>query len=155
MEHDTTLQHPGPSSSAGTAEPCAETTNVSRRAFGLAVASTAFFVPRAWGVTPGTAAAVQKPSALRRAKDVEHAIVYRRESEFASHPYVRGFWETSAGHLISNFSLATVDYRGDPNLLAHTGLVRSAGGPATTSWRLGPGSTESQEVSLRLRRSTT
>ena len=128
MEHDTTLQHPGPSSSAGTAEPCAETTNVSRRAFGLAVASTAFFVPRAWGVTPGTAAAVQKPSALRRAKDVEHAIVYRRESEFASHPYVRGFWETAAGHLIGNFSLATVDYRGDPNLLAHTGLVRSAGG---------------------------
>ncbi len=52
---------------------------------------------------------------LAAAKNVEHAVVYRRENEFASHPYVRGFWETGAGHLICNFSLATVDYRGDPN----------------------------------------
>lgn len=60
--------------------------------------------------------------------DVEHAVVYRRENEFASHPYVRGFWETAAGHLICNFSLATVDYHGDPHRLAHIDLVRSAGG---------------------------
>jgi hypothetical protein len=51
----------------------------------------------------------------RRAKNADHAIVYRRENEFASHPYVRGFWETAAGHLICNFSVATVDYKGDPN----------------------------------------
>jgi len=60
--------------------------------------------------------------------EVEHAVVYRRENEFASHPYVRGFWETAAGHLICNFSLATVDYGGDPEKLAHTGLVQGAGG---------------------------
>lgn len=71
---------------------------------------------------------IRKFSAPRAAKNVEHAIVYRRENEFASHPYVRGFWETAAGHLICNFSLATVDYRADPNLLAHISLVRSAGG---------------------------
>ncbi len=64
----------------------------------------------------------------RNARNVEHAVVYRRENEFASHPYVRGFWETAAGHLICNFSLATVDYRGDPHALAHIDLVRSAGG---------------------------
>jgi hypothetical protein len=64
----------------------------------------------------------------RRAKHVEHAVVYRRENEFASHPYVRGFWETGAGHLICNFSVATVDYHGDPNRLAHTGLVSGPGG---------------------------
>ena len=67
-------------------------------------------------------------SKARRAKNVDNAIVYRRENEFASHPYVRGFWETAAGHLICNFSVATVDYRGDPNQLAHTGLVSGAGG---------------------------
>ena len=67
-------------------------------------------------------------SKARRAKNVDNAIVYRRENEFASHPYVRGFWETAAGHLICNFSVATVDYRGDPNQLAHTGLVAGAGG---------------------------
>ncbi len=66
--------------------------------------------------------------AARPAKQVEHAVAYRRENEFASHPYVRGFWETAAGHLICNFSLATVDYRGDPHRLAHIDLVRSAGG---------------------------
>ena len=64
----------------------------------------------------------------RPARNVEHAVAYRRENEFASHPYVRGFWETAAGHLICNFSLTTVDYRGDPNNLAHISLVRSAGG---------------------------
>ena len=72
--------------------------------------------------------AIRKFSPPRPAKDVEHAVVYRRENEFASHPYVRGFWETAKGHLICNFSLATVDYRGDPLKLAHIELVRSAGG---------------------------
>jgi len=71
---------------------------------------------------------MSKTSGPRRAKNVEHAIVYRRENEFASHPYVRGFWETAAGHLICNFSVSTVDYRGDPNLLAHINLVQNAGG---------------------------
>jgi hypothetical protein len=69
-----------------------------------------------------------RKSAKRRAQDIEHAVVYRRENEFASHPYVRGFWETGSGHLIANFSVATVDYRGDPQRLAHIGLVNSPGG---------------------------
>jgi hypothetical protein len=71
----------------------------------------------------------------RIARDAEHAVVYRRENEFASHPYVRGFWETAAGHLICNFSLATVNYRGDPNHLAHIHLVRSAGGRRSVTIR--------------------
>jgi len=71
----------------------------------------------------------------RRAKDAEHGIVYRREDEFASHPYVRGFWETAAGHLICNFSLATVNYRGDPHHLAHTYLVRNNGGRRSVTVR--------------------
>jgi hypothetical protein len=71
----------------------------------------------------------------RRARQVEHAIVYRREGEFASHPYVRGFWQTGAGHLITNFSVATVDYRGDPGQLAHISLVRNAGGRRAVTMR--------------------
>jgi hypothetical protein len=61
----------------------------------------------------------------RFAEDVEHAVVYRRENEFASHPYVRGFWENAAGHLVSNFSVTTVDYAGHPSLLSHLALVHS------------------------------
>lgn len=64
----------------------------------------------------------------RRAKDAEHAVVYRRENEFASHPYIRGFWETAAGHLISIFSVASVDYAGDPRRLSHYELVHVPGG---------------------------
>jgi BNR repeat-like domain len=72
--------------------------------------------------------AINKLNRPRIAKNVEHTVVYRRENEFASHPYVRGFWETAAGHLICNFSCATVDYHGDPNQLAHINLVRTAVG---------------------------
>jgi hypothetical protein len=64
----------------------------------------------------------------RPATEAEHAIVYRRENEFASHPYSRGFWETAAGHLICNFSVATADYFGDPHGLAHHNLIKNAGG---------------------------
>lgn len=71
----------------------------------------------------------------RRAKDVEHAVVYRRENEFASHPYVRGFWETAAGHLIANFSVVEVDYQGDPMLLAHTNLIHNNGGARAVTVR--------------------
>jgi hypothetical protein len=72
--------------------------------------------------------AESKRRSARPARDADHAVAYRRENEFASHPYVRGFWETPAGHLIANFSVATVDYHADPQRLAHISLVRSAGG---------------------------
>jgi hypothetical protein len=78
---------------------------------------------------------IKKFSPPRQAKNVEHAVVYRRDDEFASHPYVRGFWATAAGHLICNFSVATVDYRGDPNLLAHPGLLRNHGGRRSATVR--------------------
>jgi hypothetical protein len=65
---------------------------------------------------------------LRPARQIEHAVVYRRENEFASHPDVRGFSEDARGHLTTTFSVATVDYAGDPGRLAHVGLVRGAGG---------------------------
>ncbi|WP_309085741.1 sialidase family protein [Chelativorans sp.] len=64
----------------------------------------------------------------RTATDVEHAIVYRRENEFATHPYSRGFWETASGHLICNFSVARADYSGEPRRLAHHNLIKSPGG---------------------------
>lgn len=79
----------------------------------------------------------QRKIAARVARNVEHAVVYRRENEFASHPYVRGFWETAAGHLITNFSVATVDYHGDPQKLAHIGLVNSPGGRRAVTMRSG------------------
>jgi hypothetical protein len=75
------------------------------------------------------------PYAPPRPARVEHAVVYRRENEFASHPYVRGFRETAAGHLVANFSVATVDYRGDPNALSQLALLRSPGGRRAVTMR--------------------
>lgn len=78
---------------------------------------------------------IRKFAQPRPAKDIEHAVVYRREDEFASHPYTRGFWEAPAGHLICNFSLSTVDYRDDPNQLAHSRLIRNPGGRRSVTIR--------------------
>ncbi len=64
----------------------------------------------------------------RRAHDVDNAVVYRRDHEFASHPYSRGFWETADGGLIANFSVANADYFGDPHGLAHHNLIKNTGG---------------------------
>jgi hypothetical protein len=66
--------------------------------------------------------------APRPARDLDHAIVYRKEDEFAGHPYNSGFWETAAGHIVANFRVAKVDYVGDPNNLSHNNLGRNPGG---------------------------
>lgn len=66
------------------------------------------------------------------AKDIDTAVVYRREDEFASHPYVAGFWETATSHLIANFSTCKVNYGGDPNSLSHNNLGRNAGRSTVT-----------------------
>jgi hypothetical protein len=75
---------------------------------------------------------IRKFGRARWAKDVDSAVVYRNEHEFASHPYTRGFWQTPHGGLICNFSLATVDYSaaaaGNPELLNHTLLVTNSPG---------------------------
>lgn len=71
---------------------------------------------------------IRKFARPRPAKDVHHSVAYRRENEFASHPYSRGFWETANGHLIANFSVATVNYADDPRKLAHHHLITNPGG---------------------------
>jgi hypothetical protein len=93
------------------------------------------FVRRGWMSANKTASIVQAGSSVikkyhlpRPARNAEHTVVYRRENEFATHPYSRGFWETAAGHLICNFSVATVDYGGDPLQLAHHHLITNPGG---------------------------
>ena len=48
---------------------------------------------------------------------------------------MRGFRETAAGHLITNFSVSTVDYSGDPGGLAHISLVRNQGGRRAVTMR--------------------
>ena len=75
---------------------------------------------------------IRKFGHARWAKNIDNAVVYRNEHEFASHPYTRGFWQTPNGGLICNFSLATVDYAaaaaGNPDLLNHTRLVTNSPG---------------------------
>ena len=79
---------------------------------------------------------MQKTFTLPRpAKNIETAVVYRKEDEFASHSYNRGFWETASGHIITNFSLTKVNYKGDPDNLSHNHLARNPGGRRLMSLR--------------------
>ena len=123
---------------------------VSRRTFSAFMgAAVALLVPRATsasdtagedaaGGTPDTGSATRNTTAIKTfhppqpAKDLETAIVYRREDEFASHPYVAGFWETEAGHLVANFSTRKVNYGGDPDNLSHNNLGRNTGTRSVT-----------------------
>jgi hypothetical protein len=130
----------------------AKKATVSRRTFSALVgAGVAMFLPRAarardvavqtpesrrqgdaMGGTTSSNVVIKRFSPPRPAKNLEHAIVYRREDEFASHPHVAGFWETAAGHLIANFSTRKVNYRGDPDSLSHNNLGRNPGGREVT-----------------------
>ena len=40
---------------------------------------------------------IRKFGKARWARNIDNAVVYRNNSEFASHPYTRGFWETPGG----------------------------------------------------------
>lgn len=70
-------------------------------------------------------AIVKSFHAPRPAKDVEHAIVYRREDEFCAWPYTRGFWQTGNGELIQSFDALTVRYQ-DPDFINHNNVFRNA-----------------------------
>ncbi len=59
------------------------------------------------------------------ARDLDHAVVYRREDEFCSWPYTRGFWEDANGHLMQNFDAVSIDYL-DPDFINHNNLFRNA-----------------------------
>lgn len=93
-------------------------------AAGLVLLSSA-----AWGQG---APMIRKFGKARWAKEVDNAVVYRNNTEFASHPYTRAFFETPGGGLICHFSLATADYpaaqKGHPELLNHTYLVTNSPG---------------------------
>ena len=38
-----------------------------------------------------------------RARDAEHGIVYRDDTEFCGWPFISGFWTNAAGHHIVAF----------------------------------------------------
>jgi len=140
MQDETTFEHRNDDS-----EDRNKKNTVSRRTFGAFMgAAAAMLVPRATQAqdtadkdvasrvpdksnTTGNTAVIKTYLPPRPAKDLDTAIVYRREDEFASHPYVAGFWETGAGHLVANFSTRNVNYGGDPDNLSHNNLGRNTG----------------------------
>ncbi|MEV5410405.1 sialidase family protein [Thermopolyspora sp. NPDC052614] len=69
---------------------------------------------------------IRRFSPPRPAKDLEHAIVYRRDDEFCGWPYTMGFWETASGELVANFLSMAADY-GDPAALSHDRLGERRG----------------------------
>jgi hypothetical protein len=76
--------------------------------------------------------AIKQFAKPRAAKNAEHAVVYRNESEFAAWPYTNGFWEAADGHLLQNFMIARADY-GDASKISHD--VIGTGGNRVVSIR--------------------
>lgn len=70
----------------------------------------------------------------RRPKRVDHAIVYRRETEFCSWPFTSGFWETGDGDLIANFMSRTVSYA-SADAIRHDVLGQNSTGPKMVTVR--------------------
>jgi len=71
----------------------------------------------------------------RRAKDADHAVVYRREDEFCSWPYTSGFWENASGELIASFTARTVKYA-SASEINHDALEAGSGsGPKVVTVR--------------------
>jgi hypothetical protein len=62
----------------------------------------------------------------RDARNIDHAVVYRKENEFAAWPYTQGLFETGDGVLLGNFLRMQVNYQ-DAATLDHEALLR---GPA-------------------------
>jgi len=79
------------------------------------------------GVAAGAPAIIHRYAAPRPAKDLEHAVVYRREDEFCAWTYTRGFWQDASGHLMQNFDALTIDYR-DPDFINHNNVFANSRG---------------------------
>ena len=75
----------------------------------------------------GAPAIIHRYAAPRPAKDLDHAIVYRREDEFCAWTYTRGFWQDANGHLMQNFDALTVDYK-SPDFINHNNIFRNSTG---------------------------
>lgn len=121
-----------PSHSSPNEDPVAKPSSGISRRRALAGGSAAGLVLLSAAAQAKAAPLIRTFGPARWAKDVDNAVIYRNEHEFASHPYTRGFWETPGHGLICNFSLATVDYAaaaaGHPDLLNHTFLVTNSPG---------------------------
>lgn len=69
---------------------------------------------------------IRRFSPPRAAKDVDHAVVYRRDEEFCAWPYTMGFWETASGEFVANFMSLDADYS-DPAKISHDQLGERGG----------------------------
>jgi hypothetical protein len=96
--------------------------NLLASALPLAALSACTGVTRSFRGAPGIIHAYSPP---RLARDIDNAIVYRREDEFCAWTYTRGFWENADGHLMQNFDALTVDYK-DPDFINHNNIFANA-----------------------------
>jgi len=70
----------------------------------------------------------------RRPRQVDHAVVYRRENEFCSWPFASGFWENGDGTLIASFSARDVVYD-DGSKIRHDVLGKNSSNAKTVTVR--------------------
>jgi len=73
-----------------------------------------------------SAAIIRRYAAPRPARNVDHAIVYRRENEFAGWPHTMGFWNLGNGELVQHVTSLNTNY-GNADAISHDNIGRDGG----------------------------
>lgn len=66
--------------------------------------------------------------------DVEHMVVYRRDTEFAGWPHVMGYWNMGDGEILQQIRSVTTAYA-NPDAIAHNNLGSGGGVTKMLSFR--------------------
>jgi len=99
-----------------------KTVNLTRRsALAGASAGGALLLSSAAGAQR-SAALVRAYAAPRQLKNVDHAIVYRRDNQFCGWPHTRGFWNMGNGELLQNFDCVPTNYA-SPDAINHNNMI--------------------------------
>lgn len=61
----------------------------------------------------------------RRLSGVDHAVVYRRDDDFAGWPHTSGFWNLGGGELLQTFMAIRTNYA-SPDAISHDNIGRSS-----------------------------
>lgn len=70
---------------------------------------------------------VRRFAVPRRVKDVDHAVVYRNEGEFAGWPHTMGYWNLGGGELVQMFPAIKAEYE-SADAISHDNIGRGGQG---------------------------
>lgn len=80
------------------------------------------------------AAGIERFAKPKQLANVDHAVVYRRDTEFAGWPHVMGYWNMGDGEILQQIRSTTTTYP-DADAIAHNNLGSQGGATKMLSFR--------------------